>query len=82
MNRQNIASIIIIAAALSGLAAATFTSSASAKITPGTPPSCENKGGSLPPGQQPNCHNDNGLTQNPGTCASNPADKCPPGQNK
>ena len=51
-----------------------------AKITPAEPPTCENNGGQLPGGQQPNCKNDGGLTQNEGTCAQNPQDKCPRGQ--
>ncbi|HEX9317363.1 MAG TPA: hypothetical protein VF884_00335 [Nitrososphaeraceae archaeon] len=55
---------------------------ASASITPGSPPSCSNGGDKLPPGQQEQCTNDGGLTQDPGTCASNPNTKCPPGQNK
>jgi hypothetical protein len=52
-----------------------------AKITPGTPPSCDNPAGHQPPGQQPTCKGE-GQTQNPGTPATNPAGKAPPGQNK
>ncbi|MDQ3847537.1 MAG: hypothetical protein M3261_01110 [Thermoproteota archaeon] len=52
-----------------------------AKITPAQPPSCENRGGQQPGGQQPTCTGE-GLTQNPGTPATNPADHAPPGHNK
>jgi hypothetical protein len=50
-----------------------------AKITPATPPSCENPGGNQPGGQQPECQGE-GLTQNEGTPATNPAGNEPPGQ--
>ncbi len=59
--------------------APTFMTSASAKITPAQPPSCENQGGQQPPGQQPTCTG-SGLTQNPPTPATNPAGHAPPGQ--
>ncbi len=52
-----------------------------AKITPPTPPSCENPSGQQPGGQQPNCKGQ-GQTQNPPTPATNPSGQAPPGQNK
>jgi hypothetical protein len=51
-----------------------------AKINPAEPPSCETGGGgNLPPGQQPECQGE-GLTQNEGKPATNPAGNEPPGQ--
>ncbi len=52
---------------------------AAAKITPATPPSCENPGGNQPGGQQPTCTG-GGLTQNEGSPATNPSGHAPPGQ--
>jgi hypothetical protein len=72
--------IIGIAATLALLTASSLVSSAFAKITPATDPSCTNDGGSLPPGQQTSCKNDT-LTQDPGSPATNPQGKAPPGQN-
>jgi hypothetical protein len=71
--------IIGIAATLAIVTASSLVSSAFAKITPATDPSCSN-GNNLPPGQQTSCKNDS-LTQEPGSPATNPQDKAPPGQN-
>jgi hypothetical protein len=73
--------IIGITATLSLLMASSLVTSAFAKIAPATDPSCTNDGGSLPPGQQTSCKNDSGLTENPGSPATNPQGKAPPGQN-
>ena len=72
--------IVAIAVAV-GIAASAVTANnlAYAKITPATPPSCTNGGGNQPGGQQPTCTG-GGLTQNPGSPATNPAGNPPPGQ--
>jgi hypothetical protein len=80
---KTVALFAIVAATLAFVAVAPgLINSASAKITPAQPPSCTNGGGNEPGGQQPNCNPSagGGLTQNPGTCAQNPQNKCPPGQ--
>jgi hypothetical protein len=83
MNNNKTTLVVIgIAVVLSIAIAPLVLISASASITPGSPPNCTNGSGKLPPGQQTECSNDGGLTQNPGTCASNPETKCPLGQNK
>ena len=80
---KTIALFAIVAAALAFVAVAPgLINSASARITPAQPPSCTNHNGdtigttcpgsSASPGQ--------GHEQNPGTCAQNPQNKCPPGQ--
>jgi hypothetical protein len=58
--------ILVIAAASAGF----LTHDTFAKITPGSPASCENGGGNEPGGQQPNCKG-GGLTQNEATPATN-----------
>jgi hypothetical protein len=73
----------IVAATLAFVAVApSLINSASARISPAQPPSCTNGGGNEPAGQQPTCNGSagGGLTQNPGTCAQNPQNKCPTGQ--
>ena len=75
------AAIAVMAVTLSvAMLVSSIATPAAAKITPGEPPSCENRGGQQPGGQQPNCQGE-GLTQNPATPATNPAGKAPPGQN-
>ncbi len=86
METKSMLTIAFIAATLSFLATASFMTSTTARITPGTPgtpPSCSN-GNNQPPGQQPTCKG-GGLTQDPGTPptpATNPTGFAPPGQNK
>ena len=84
MTLMNTKTTLAIIASLAVLAAAItpgFLTQADAKITPATPPSCENPSGQQPGGQQPNCKGQ-GQTQNPATPATNPAGQAPPGQNK
>ena len=79
MNTKTTIAIFASVAILAAAVMPTFLTQASAKITPGQPPSCVNNGGQTPPGQQPTCTG-GGLEQNPGTPATNPAGHAPPGQ--
>jgi hypothetical protein len=83
MNTKTTLAIIASLAVLAAAITPGFLTQADAKITPATPPSCENRGGQQPGGQQPNCQGE-GLEQNPGspgTPATNPSGHAPPGQN-
>ena len=83
MNTKTTLAIIASLAVLAAAITPGFLTQADAKITPATPPSCDNPSGAQPPGQQPNCKGE-GLEQNPGspgTPATNPAGHAPPGQN-
>jgi hypothetical protein len=82
MNRHKVtfAALAAMAVTLSvAMLVSSLATPVQAKITPATPPSCENPGGNQPGGQQPTCEGE-GLTQNEGTPATNPAGNEPPGQ--
>jgi hypothetical protein len=79
-NKLTFAALAGMAVALSvSMLVSSLATPVQAKITPATPPSCENPSGHRPPGQQPTCTGE-GLEQNPGTPALNPAGHAPPGQ--
>jgi hypothetical protein len=80
-NKVTFAALAAMAVALSvAMLVSSLATPVQAKITPATPPSCENGGGNLPQGQQPTCQGE-GLTQNEAKPATNPAGHAPPGQN-